>query len=394
MLRIAYVTAHSVSDIKAWSGLVYYIHKALEASGIQIHTIDKFAGGNSLTSIAKKLLYEKVLLKKYLLGRDPALLRSYATQVERALASLECDLVFSPGTLPIAYLQTDKPIVFWTDASFAGMVDAYPGYTNLSRKSIRCGNETERTALSSCSLAIYSSEWAASTAVQNYGVDPRKIAVVPFGANTDGHRTTGDIARITEAKKFDVCKLLFVGCDWVRKRGDFVLAVTELLNRSGVKTELNIVGCTPFADTADHVKVHGFVSKETEQGRRKLDRLFSESHFLILPSRAECYGLVLAEASSYGLPCVASNVGGISTVIRQGANGVMFSVEEGAHKYCEHIQSVFSSRSDYEKLALSSFQEFSQRLNWAVAGKRVHDLIEKLCNPKTHSHLAVSPGPA
>jgi hypothetical protein len=45
-------------------------------------------------------------------------LRSYAEQARRAIVGSEADIVFSPGTVPIAYLDVDQLIAFWTDATF------------------------------------------------------------------------------------------------------------------------------------------------------------------------------------------------------------------------------------------------------------------------------------
>jgi glycosyltransferase involved in cell wall biosynthesis len=157
------------------------------------------------------------------------------------------------------------------------------------------------------------------------------------------------------------------------------LNVAKLLNHQGLKTELNIVGCTPPSAVPDYVKLHGFISKTTEHGRRILDKLFVDSHFLILPSRAECFGVALAEASSFGLPCLATNVGGVSTAVKDGLNGKIFSLGETPETYCEYIRRLISSRPEYEKLAMSSFQEYSDRLNWSSAGKKVHDLIDEFC---------------
>jgi glycosyltransferase involved in cell wall biosynthesis len=353
------------------------MRKALSGTGFEICTIDNLSQVESVISAAKRLYYEKLAMKGFRQDREPSLLRSYAAQVGKALASINCDVVFSPGTLPIACLETDKPVVFWTDSTFAGMVDFYPGYTNLCTESVKRGNQMDRSALDRCCLAIYSSEWAASTALRNYTVDPRKVKVVPFGANIDGLQDTDDVARITAAKVGDVCRLLFVGVDWVRKGGDFTLAVAELLTRRGVRIELDIVGCIPPRDMPDYVRVHGYVSKGTQHGTETLKRLFSECHFLLHPSRAECFGLALAEAASFALPCLATNVGGTSSVVTDGVNGRLFNLDEGVDAYCAHIQSVFASKHDYDRLACSSFREYSERLNWAVAGRRVRELIEE-----------------
>jgi glycosyltransferase involved in cell wall biosynthesis len=202
---------------------------------------------------------------------------------------------------------------------------------------------------------------------------------VPFGANISSGRDINKINRIIDQKDFDICKLLFVGVDWHRKGGDKALAITKLLNERGLRTELHIVGCDPPSEPPPFVKNHGFISKTTEEGQKYLDQLFSEAHFLILPSRAECCAVVLAEASSFGLPSLATNVGGIPTAIFDGKNGWTFELNDTPEKYCSYIEKFMSARDDYKELALSSFQEYLERLNWHSAGAKVYDLLQELC---------------
>jgi hypothetical protein len=376
-MRVAYVTRHRSSNVEAWSGLNHHIRRALSLSGCHIDAIDNLSGTPSLISAAKRLYYEKIALKSYSAEREPLVLRSYATQVQNALASLDCDVVFSPGTLPLAYLETDTPMVFWTDSTFAGMVDFYPGFTNLCEANIKQGNYVEQEALNRCCLAIYSSEWAASTALRHYAVDARKVKVVPFGANVDGLQSPDEVARVTRERSAEVCRLLFVGVDWIRKAGDFAVSVAELLNRQGVPTELNVVGCSPPREVPAYVKVHGYLSKAHELGARRLRRLFSECHFLLHPSRAECFGLALAEASAFALPSLAARVGGTASVVTDGVNGRLFGLDDAADAYCAYIRTLFASRDEYLRAASAAFREYAERLNWTVAGKHVCELIEE-----------------
>ncbi len=378
-MKIAYVTTYDSSNMHAWSGLGAYILRALQSCGFQTEIIGNLRDKHIFRFKMKKALYAMILSKTHRTDREPTLLRNYATQVETALAHINCDVVFSPGTIPIAYLRTDKPIVFWTDATFAGMIDFYPAVSNLSTETIKNGNKMEQLALSKCRIAIYSSEWAANTAMQNYDVDPGKVKVVPFGANISCNRNLQDINSIIKAKDFAICKLLFMGVDWLRKGGDTALIVADLLNQRGIRTELHIVGCNPPVSLPSFVKRHGFISKNTEEGRVFLDKLITETHFLILPSRAECCPVVCAEASSFGLPSVTTNVGGIPTVIQDGKNGQTFSLDASPEEYCDYIERVMSSKQEYNKLALSSFNEYCEKFNWLSAGRKVYDLIQEFC---------------
>ena len=378
-MKITYVTIFNPLDIHAWSGLGFYILRALQTSGFQVEIIGSLKYEFVFVYKAKEVLYTKILSKTYKMLWDPLLLNRFAAQVERALASINCDVVFSIWTNPIAYLRTEKPIVFWGDATFAGLMGFYPSYSNLCAETIRDGNRAEQLALSKCRLAIYSSEWAANTAIQNYDVDPAKVKVVPFGANIECNRTLEDIKLIVKSKSFDACKLLFIGVDWFRKGGDLALQVAAQLNRRGIKTELHIVGCNPLVSLPGFAKQYGFISKKTEEGRRLLDRLMAESHFFILPSRADCSPVVIPEASSFGLPVLAARVGGIPTAVRDGKNGQTFPLDAGPERYCDYIERLMSSKREYYDLALSSFAEYSERLNWSTASRKVYSLIQEFC---------------
>jgi glycosyltransferase involved in cell wall biosynthesis len=72
-------------------------------------------------------------------------------------------------------------------------------------------------------------------------------------------------------------------------------------------------------------------------------------------------------------------VGGISTIIQEGKNGFFYSLHDGPEKYCDTVERLWSSKEEYEQLALSSFYEYSERLNWASSGQKVNDLIHEFC---------------
>ncbi|MBR8839343.1 MAG: glycosyltransferase family 4 protein [Stigonema ocellatum SAG 48.90 = DSM 106950] len=379
-MKIAYVTTYDARDVRQWSGTGYYVPQSLKNQSLLVEYIGPLREKYSRLFKVKKLLYSSFFRKRYLKDREPLILKHYGYQVSERLSSLNPDIVFSPGTIPIAYLECSQPIVFWTDATFAGIVNFYPEFSNLCQETIKNGNAMEQSALARCKLAIYSSEWAAKTAIENYNVNPEKVKVVPFGANIEGHKEIDDIKLILESKPRNKCKLLFLGVDWFRKGGNIALEVTKQLNQGGITAELTVVGCQPVVDGSlpSYVKVLGFINKSTQEGRQQLDKLITESHFLILPSTADCTPIVFCEANSFGVPCISTNVGGIPTVIKDGLNGKLFSRTAEISDYCKFISDLVSNYSQYQSLALSSFNEYQKRLNWSVAGKTVKSLLKEL----------------
>ena len=110
-MKIAYVTTYDSSDVKAWSGLGSYILQTLQDTGFKTETVGNLYKPTSYVIRGKSLLY-RTLHKNYLLDREPIILRSYAAQVGKALAQLDHDIVFSPGTIPIASCEMRSPSHF------------------------------------------------------------------------------------------------------------------------------------------------------------------------------------------------------------------------------------------------------------------------------------------
>jgi glycosyltransferase involved in cell wall biosynthesis len=379
-MKIAYAATYDPLNVRNWSGLGYYIAKSLADQSASIEYIGPLTEYRSYLYKGKQLAYELVG-KRHLRDREPSILENYAEQVAEKLRSISANVVFSPGTIPISYLECSEPIAFWTDATFAGMIDFYPEWSNLSKESIENGHQMEHSALSRCRLALYSSEWAAQTAIDNYQVDSSKVKVVPFGANIEHNRTLEDVKKSVTVRPSNSCNLLFLGVDWQRKGGEVALRVAKELNRQGLKTELTVAGCEPEIDgpIPDFLNVYGFISKSTASGKKQVNELIAGSHFLILPSKAECFGLALCEANAFGVPCLTTAVGGIPTIIKNDINGRAFSERDEPSKYCEYILSLMSDYPKYRQLAYSSFNEYKTRLNWNVAGRTVDGLLREYC---------------
>lgn len=334
---------------------------------------------------SKYRVYVRMLGKKYTPERDKTLFKHYGRHIQRRLASIDADIVFSPmspGSQPVAYVNCKTPIVIWTDSCFADVVDFYPAFMkdDLCAETYRHGMANERAALERCSMAIYSSEWAAEGAKRHYGIDPEKVKVVPFGANMICNRSVDDVDRIIGARPTDTCKLLFMANNWVRKGGDSVVDIAKRLHEKGIKVQVTMLGGRPSADRdmPGFVNLMGYIDKSSESGRRQLDDIIGDSHFLIMPTTADCTPLSFFDANSFGVPCLSTDVGGIKTVIRDGVNGKTFSLDAPPDEWCEYIETVFSDRCRYEKLARSSFGEYESRLNWKVSARKVKELMQTL----------------
>lgn len=373
-MKVIFVTTYDARDVRNWSGIPYYMGKAFSDAGIGVEFIGNLHSlpGKYIKFRIRNLIYNRLLkgrLGRYISFYEPKNLQFIANQVDKKVNEIEGGIIFSPGTIPIAYLNTHKPIVFWADATFAAMENYYEDFKDLSKRTIKNCHLYEKNALKRSHLAIYSSEWAAGSSIKDYGADPAKVKLLPFGANVDIKRTAHDIVENNKKKSKSICKLLFVGQDWKRKGADAAVSVARYLNEKYIKTELTIVGCTPPESTSlpDFVHVPGFIDKSKKEGENLINKLYSENHFFILPTIAECTPIVFSEANSFGLPVITTSTGGISSIIRNDVNGRMFGNEIDLPSCAEYIAEIFKDYDHYKAYSLTSFNEFLTRLNWQVS---------------------------
>src|SRR5881628_2519499 len=188
-MRIAFVTTWDPHDPGIWAGTGYHVARALEAQGCELQYIGPLRDCGRLLFKGVQLAYRMLKKQAFQRDREPWIINGYARQIEQRLASSNAQAVFAVSAIPVTNLKTTLPIVFWVDATYPAMLESYRWELPAAARSRRLGIAAEAQALARASLAIFSSRWAAQSALANYNVDPAKVKVVPFGANVDTQHT-------------------------------------------------------------------------------------------------------------------------------------------------------------------------------------------------------------
>jgi len=306
------------------------------------------------------------------LRRSRALGRAFRRRFERQPS----DLVFAPkGSVNSAYLELPVPLVYESDATFALLDGYYPSVTGLSARSREAAHEVERRSMARAAALVFHTRWAAESAVRDYGADPAKVFAIPIGPNIDPALLPAADA-LPERGVEGRCRLLLVGVSWERKGGDVALQTLEALTRRGVDAELTVVGCTPPAGIRHpRLRVVGYLSKARPAERARLWRLYREATFLLVPTRAECFGCVYAEASAWGLPSLATRTGGVPEVVLDGVNGRTLPLEAEGKAYADLVVELLADPARYAALVRGSRERFETVLNWDVWARRVEDEV-------------------
>jgi len=381
-MRLAYVTRYDPFDVKnAWSGTGYFILETLRRYGFDVEPIGPLRYPLRPLVIGRRAFYRYLARQNYLWPEAPPIAKGMAAEVARVLDNGRFDVVFAPDLVPVAYLGGDWPLVTWIDATFPNLRDFHPRYSTatMAKASVRDAMNLHARAIARASACLFASDWAAASAMEDFGADPGKVHVIPFGANLVGLPSDAEVLDAISQRPRNACSLLFVGVDWERKGGSIALEIAEALNRLGLPTKLTIVGRAPHipARFARFVEVRGYLDKQAG-GMEELSSLYKRSHFLVHPARVEAFGVVHCEANAFGVPTLSTAIGGVPTVVRAGVSGMLFEPHAPPETYVSAISRLFADYGSYVRLARASRREFEKRLNWDVVGASLKSLLESL----------------
>jgi D-inositol-3-phosphate glycosyltransferase len=196
----------------------------------------------------------------------------------------------------------------------------------------------QEAAIFACADAVLAScEVEAEQIVRFYDATPSRVHVVPLGIQhaffAPGYRPQ---ARRALGIDPEAAMLLFVGRLQVLKGADLALETLIELRRRGRNALLAIIGGPSGSDgRATLARLHervaqagviDHVSFVAPQAHQLLSTWMRAADVTLVPSRSESFGLVALESSGCGTPVVASDVGGLKTLIEPGVNG--FLIEE------------------------------------------------------------------
>lgn len=375
-MKIGYITAADSRSKFPWSGTIYYAAKALEKHCGEVVHLGPVPGDLMFRGkIMNKLLRTIGLRYDYL--HDNRLAKQYARFFNEKIRNEKFDvLVACAASTEIAFLETDVPIVGIADITGHLAHEYYEQFSNI----INAGAllDIDGKFIHRCDAVLYSSEWAARSARQDYGVVHGLMEAVPFGANIDASDIP-PLETITLKQLTDTCRLLFLGVDWERKGGDIAFATMVEMNKRGISTTLTVCGCVPPKEfTHPNLTVIPFLNKNIPAERSRFTELLLHSDFLFVPTRKEAFGIVFCEASAFGLPSITTATGGVTQIIRNDINGYALPEEAGALEYAETIARLWTHRATYSRLVLTSRNEYDTRLNWDAWGARAAEIIREI----------------
>lgn len=382
MLRIGFLSIHNPYDRNSFSGTTYYMYQALcRAEGALVSVVAEREHKRRffLERLLDKLNSTKMGDLKVVGSLSHSMSKRKIKKIKKSLENrrAEYDVIVAPvasdliGT--IADIDAIPPIIFLTDATHEFIAEEYKWRLDDTHKI------NESKTIERARSIIYSSQFMADRALTEFHVDTaegiKKISFVPFGLNMDR------VDLVPPKDVTDEClRLLFVGRDWQRKGGSLALNTARRLREIGIDVELTIVGADPEeVKELSWVTTYRFLDKNDREQQDLYLRLLQRSHFLLLPTRADCTPMVIAEANAFSTPVIATSVGGIPSLISNDKNGFLLDLNSVEDDYAKIIIDCWRDPKSYRRLSVGARRMYEKRLNWDSWAREIVDRARNLC---------------
>lgn len=227
-----------------------------------------------------------------------------------------------------------------------------------------------------------------------YGVKPDKISILPPGVETSRfYPISSDEAKEVIGIPKDNRMLLFVGRIEPLKGVDVLIQALALMKQRGVFAEtpynLAIIGGDPDASPeamSDEMTRLKTLSSELglddlvlflgKRAQETLPYYYSAAEVLIMPSHYESFGMVALEAMACGTPVVASQVGGLAFLVKDGVTG--FVVPGGEPEMLANTLTRLVLEPELREKLGSQAADYARNYSWEKITSKMIKIYDQL----------------
>jgi len=165
-----------------------------------------------------------------------------------------------------------------------------------------------------------------------------------------------------------------------RQKGQiYLIRAMHRVIKSLPKTSLEIIGDGPDKEILKkEIDRLGLEAKIQLLGEQKeVKKIMKDWDLFVLPSLSETFGLVILEAFEVGIPVVATSVGGLPEIVKNGQTGVLVSPAD-PERLAKAICWLLAERRERAKLARAAYESLKKHFDWSKIIIELEEKYQKL----------------
>lgn len=260
---------------------------------------------------------------------------------------------------------TNVPCFSYHDGN-AALRYRYYGRGLLSAGARQSHLQWERSVYGALTGIFVMSQWLADSFAKDFDVPRSKLHVVGGGINVEVPTQVPE--RTGAAPRF-----LFVGKDFERKGGKYLLQAFELVRQAIPNATLDIVGPT-LSIQQPGVRCAGYLSKTRASDKAQLIELLQAATTAVLPSVYEPFGISLLEGMAYGLPCIAVDRCAMPEIVRHGETGMIARAED-AKSLANAMIEIGRSPKDAARMGAAGRRRIESQYTWSAVVTKMKKVL-------------------
>ena len=228
-----------------------------------------------------------------------------------------------------------------------------------------------------------------------YKANQSKLVIIPPGVDVSHfYPIPADEAKLYVGLKPEDRMVLFVGrIEPLKGLDTLIQAMSCVQLQQERPVHLAIIGGDPAASPQEMSAEMARLQKLCDDlavgqtvvflGKRDQDKLpyyYSAAELLVMPSHYESFGMVALEAMACGTPVIASEVGGLAYLVRDGETGFTIPDQE-PEALCEKISWLLRDHNLHATMSQRAL-EYAQDYAWDKIAKQIVDVYKNLLPEK------------
>lgn len=363
MKKILFVCEWGKNKQTSWSGTHFSLFKSLSENA---EVIDFFENLNLFESFIIKIVrnIDKLFDKKFKLDISVFTNFIYNIFLERKYKPADY-VIFQFSAIPInkkfkSYIYQDLNYEFLIEEK-SNNYESYKhsGFQYLTDKQLQKKKQWQDLAYCNYT-AIFTMSKCLSEFIQSNVKYRSKVYHVGGGSNID----TSLYSKKSKQRK----RILFIGKDFERKNGKLVIEAFRKLKLLKEDVELYIIGPDKIDCDEDGIIFLGNLKYDEIPYYLNLCDIFC------LPSIFEAYGLVFAEALSFGLPCIGLNAYEMKNFITSGKNGYLLDSPDNSDELSNLLDKALKNKAMYDYVEKHR-AEYISNFKWDSVAKKIINVI-------------------